>query len=380
MNSATKWPCAPIGLIAEVTLGKMVRNEATLTESIEQPYLHAANIRDGGILSTEHSRRTMWFSSEEVQTLSIYAGDVVVAEGGAVGKSAYVREDLKGYGFQNSILRIRPKKNVTDGRFIQYCLQSSFDKGEIARECSTVSIPHFPAEKVNRFRIPFPLFNIQQRIADYLDRETAEIDAVVSDLDRYVESMTSRMSLFVSNALNKDKHPAVPIFTFASISAGDNITAESIEESGDFPVYGGNGLRGFANLHNQQGDRVLIGRQGALCGNVHLAKGPFFASEHALVVAPHKKINLVWLEHALRDLNLRLLSQASAQPGISASEVSRQRVNLPPFEAQHAIAQRISNETERMNALIEESTKLRDLLLKRRSVLITEVVTGRKQV
>lgn len=229
-------------------------------------------------------------------------------------------------------------------------------------------------------RLPIPSAADQQRIADYLDRETAEIDAAVADLDRYVGLLEKRLAHFVSESLDKDSFPAVPVFTLAALSAGAGITAESIEDSGTYPVYGGNGLRGYTETFNQSVDRILIGRQGALCGNVHYAPGPLFASEHALVVNPRASFNLVWLEHALRDLNLRTLSQASAQPGISASEVSRQRVHLPPREKQDAIAQLISNEVKQTHQIIEESIKLRNLLLKRRSVLITEVVTGRKQV
>ncbi len=229
-------------------------------------------------------------------------------------------------------------------------------------------------------RLPLPPWETQQRIADYLDRETAEIDAAVADLDKYVELLEKRLAHFVSESLGKDRFPLVPVFTLASLSAGAGITAESIEDSGTYPVYGGNGLRGYTEVFNQSVDRILIGRQGALCGNVHYAPGPLFASEHALVVNPRVSLNLIWLEHALRDLNLRTLSQASAQPGISASEVSRQRVHLPPREEQDVIAQLISNEVKQTRQIIGESIKLRNLLLKRRSVLITEVVTGRKQV
>ena len=234
--------------------------------------------------------------------------------------------------------------------------------------------------RFSRLSLPFPPLETQRRIADYLDRETAEIDAAVADLDRYVELLEKRRLLIVDEILCKSKFPAAPIFTVASLKSGDSITSEYIQKSGEFPVYGGNGLRGYTNNYNQESDRILIGRQGALCGNIHLAKGPFFATEHALVVSPRDSINLVWFEHALRDLNLGNLSQASAQPGISAGEVVRQRVHLPPLSVQNEIATRISLEINQIDSIIADSTKLRDLLLKRRSVLITEVVTGRKQV
>lgn len=282
--------------------------------------------------------------------------------------------------FSTGFAIIRPNPSVCNPAFLRYATLSNEFIDSIVSHSNGVSYPTINATDVMRLRIPLPPLHEQQRIADYLDRETAEIDAAVAHLDKYVELLEKRLAHFVSQSLGKDRFPLVPVFTLASLSAGAGITAESIEDSGTYPVYGGNGLRGYTEVFNQSADRILIGRQGALCGNVHYAPGPLFASEHALVVDPRVSLNLIWFEHALRDLNLRTLSQASAQPGISASEVSRQRVHLPPREEQDAIAQLISNEVKQTRQIIGESLKLRNLLLKRRSVLITEVVTGRKQV
>src|SRR5699024_4939941 len=201
--STDAWDMVPLALVAQVTLGKMVQNSASELETVEQPYLHAANVRDFGVLDTDHSHRTMWFSPGEVDSLKVKSGDVVVVEGGAVGKSAYVKNDLPGYGFQNSILRVRAKKRVSDGRFIQYSLQSAYDSGEISRQCSSVSLAHFPAEKINRFRVPCPSLETQRRIADYLDRETSEIDAAVADLDRYVELLEKRRQVMIAQSVTR---------------------------------------------------------------------------------------------------------------------------------------------------------------------------------
>ncbi|KAA8719359.1 restriction endonuclease subunit S [Corynebacterium spheniscorum] len=265
-----------------------------------------------------------------------------------------------------------------DHRYVAYALTAS--KTNLQALANGTTFSEISTTAVENYAIPLPTLATQRRIADYLDREATEIDTAVADLDHYIKLLNQRCRHFVSKELRKDEFPAVPFFTIASITSGDGITQESIEDFGPYPVYGGNGLRGYTDSFNQSVDRILIGRQGALCGNIHHAHGPFFASEHALIVQPRRSINLVWLEHALRDLNLGRLSQASAQPGIGASEVSRQRITFPPRETQNVIAETICDELAKAHALIAESTKLRDLLLKRRSVLITEVVTGRKQV
>src|ERR1700676_4599527 len=103
----------------------------------------------------------------------------------------------------------------------------------------------------------------------------------------------------------------------ASLRSGDTITSDSISDSGDYPVYGGNGIRGFTSSATHRGDYVLIGRQGALCGNINYASGEFWASEHAVVVDTRGRFNVRWLGEVLRSMNLNQYSQSAAQPGLS---------------------------------------------------------------
>jgi type I restriction enzyme S subunit len=167
----------------------------------------------------------------------------------------------------------------------------------------------------------------------------------------------------------------------AQIGSGDAISADEISDEGDFAVYGGNGIRGFTSSFNQNEDRVLIGRQGALCGNVHLAKAPFWASEHALVLRPYvSDVDLRWLTYATRDLELGRLSTAAAQPGITASGVGREVLPFPMPIGQKRIADHLDAVTAGIQAMLAKVADLKSLLLERRAALITDVVTGKKAV
>ena len=145
-------------------------------------------------------------------------------------------------------------------------------------------------------------------------------------------------------------------------------------------MYGGNGVRGFTHRFNQTENRVLIGRQGALCGNVHIACAPFWASEHALVLTPHRKTDIRWLAYTLDDQGLGALSMSAAQPGITASGVGRQKIPLPPLDEQRRIADHLDAETAKIDAMIAKAGELRALLDERRSALITATVTGQHPV
>lgn len=78
------------------------------------------------------------------------------------------------------------------------------------------------------------------------------------------------------------------------MKSGDNITSLNIEETSQYPAYGGNGQRGYFSQYNVDGDKILIGRQGALAGNVHYVSGKFWATDHAIVTTPFKDINILY--------------------------------------------------------------------------------------
>jgi len=158
--------------------------------------------------------------------------------------------------------------------------------------------------------------------------------------------------------------------------AGETITAEDIEETGSFPVYGGNGLRGYTEAHTHSGTRLLIGRQGALCGNVHLVSGDFWASEHAIVAQSAADVDPRWLAHLLRVMNLGQYSQTSAQPGIGTSQINALAAPLPSSEEQRAIADYLDHETAQIDTLMVEQERLIEIQRERRDAVIDRGVFG----
>ncbi|WP_084580049.1 restriction endonuclease subunit S [Kutzneria sp. 744] len=150
------------------------------------------------------------------------------------------------------------------------------------------------------------------------------------------------------------------------MQAGEAITAESIEPVGTYPVYGGNGLRGYTQAKTHHGTRILIGRQGALCGNVHLVSGEFWASEHAIVARASDEVDPRWLAYLLRVMNLGQYSQTAAQPGIGTAQINALPVPVPPHSEQRAIADYLDRETARIDTLIEEQQRLVELVRERR--------------
>ena len=160
-----------------------------------------------------------------------------------------------------------------------------------------------------------------------------------------------------------------------ALQAGSAITSESIEPTGDYPVFGGNGIRGFTDSFTHDGEFPLIGRQGALCGCVSLASGQFWASEHAVVVRPAESVNSKWLADLLAAMSLNSYSQSAAQPGLAIDTIGVIRAPSPPPTEQRAIADFLDRETVRIDALVAKKERLIELLQEQRTALITRAVT-----
>jgi type I restriction enzyme S subunit len=161
----------------------------------------------------------------------------------------------------------------------------------------------------------------------------------------------------------------------ANLKSGEAITSDSIAPDGEYPVFGGNGLRGYTDAYTHEGLHVLIGRQGALCGNINYASGKFWASEHAVVATIRGDHHPRWLGELLRSMNLNQYSQAAAQPGLSVEFISNLEVVVPPQEVQRATADYLDAETARIDALIEAKEDLLAILAEKRRAVITQAVT-----
>lgn len=132
-----------------------------------------------------------------------------------------------------------------------------------------------------------------------------------------------------------------------TLQAGKNITAPEIKDEPDdsycYLCYGGNGVRGYVTQSNVSGRHVLIGRQGALCGNINMADGDFYATEHAVVVYQYADTDPDWAGYVLKALNLNQYATSVAQPGLAVGKIEKVWMPLPPVAEQKRIARTIEN-------------------------------------
>ena len=156
----------------------------------------------------------------------------------------------------------------------------------------------------------------------------------------------------------------VRIKSIFSMQAGKNVTSADINSEQNevfkYPCYGGNGLRGYVKGYNTEGVFPIVGRQGALCGNVNVASGQFWATEHAVVTDGYGITPYKWQYYFLIALNLNQYATATAQPGLAVSNVVEVPIPLPPLAEQHRIVAKI----EELLPKIEEYGQAQDALNK----------------
>ena len=122
------------------------------------------------------------------------------------------------------------------------------------------------------------------------------------------------------------------------LKSGKGIKSDLIFDKGLYPVIGGNGLRGYTDKSNFQGECGVIGRQGAYCGNVRYFEGESYMTEHAIIVVGNDYADTYYLTCLLSLMHLGNLSAQSAQPGISVQTLSKQIVNLPSILYQKKVS------------------------------------------
>ena len=156
--------------------------------------------------------------------------------------------------------------------------------------------------------------------------------------------------------------------------SGNTITSKDIHDDGLYPVYGGNGLRGYANTFTHDGNYILIGRQGALCGNINYVEGKNYISEHAIAVQTNE--NMQWLKYKLENWNLNRFSESSAQPGLSVEKLVRYKLVIPTRLEQNKIADIL----QLWDTAIAKQTALIEQLTLRKHGLIQQLLTGKKRL
>ena len=246
---------------------------------------------------------------------------------------------------------------------------------DYAMEKSAGSLsPRVKWAQLAEYEFDLPELEEQQKLANLLwamERTRKAYQDLLIQADELVKSQFVEM--FGDPILTEKDETLTALSDSCILKAGKFIKADDISDTrqdGQYPCFGGNGIRGYVSQFNQEGERPLIGRQGALCGNVQYATGRFYATEHAVVVTPKgNDINTLWLYYLLQHLKLERYATGAAQPGIAVNKLEQIRVSIPGIMAQTRFS-RFARETDKSKLAIRQAL---ESLEKSRSAIMTKV-------
>lgn len=217
--------------------------------------------------------------------------------------------------------------------------------------------PSINLSNIKDFKVPLPPLNIQKKIVVEIEQLEQKESKAREEIKKLKDNIASK---FATSSTNK--YEVKKLGEVCEMKAGDFVKVGDISDSfqdGLYPCYGANGLRGYTKTYTHEGMYSLVGRQGALCGNVHLVNGKFHATEHALVVIPKLKVDTIWLYHKLVIMNLNQYATGTAQPGLSVMNLTPIEVLLPPFFEQEKIVAEIEVLEHQISSLNMELEKLK---------------------
>ncbi len=371
------WEVKKLKYIGESLIGITYSPDDISDEENGILVLRSSNIQDGKLAFED----CVYVNKEIKEKHLTKEGDVLLcARNGSahlVGKSALIRKEHNNitWGAFMSIFR------SSIGEFAYQFFNSQIFKSQTGL-FSTSTINQLTTDTLNNLFVPVPPPKEQTDIANYLHKKTAQIDKLIANKERLIELLKEERTVIINKAVSGEgkNWERKKLKYVANLKSGDSITSDSIRPEGDYPVFGGNGLRGYTSKYTHEGGYVLIGRQGALCGNINYANGKFFASEHAVVVTPLDESVLIWLGELLRSMNLNQYSIASAQPGLSVERIQNLSIAVPSIQEQKQVATFIQSETQRIDNTISKIETEIDLMMEYKAALISEVVTGKQKV
>ena len=374
--------------------------ESDVIEESGIRYLTTGNV-GAGFYKEQGSGYISEKTFSELHCLNVYPGDLMISRlNEPIGRACIIPDTESRYVVAVDNVILRPNANYNK-KFIMYGMNADGYAEHANMIARGATMSRISRSQLGQFWLAFPNIEEQQAIADFLDKECAQIDSIAADLEKQIALLQQYKKSLITETVTKGLDKSVPmkdsgiewigkipehwnvtkIKYFCRMYSGENLTSADIEPYGDYPVYGGNGKRGFYSNFTNDGEHVLIGRQGALCGNVHLVSGKFWATDHAVVTYPTKEIINKYLYYLLQSMNLNQYSQSAAQPGLAVNVILALKACLPStLKEQKTIVDFLDDKCLQVDQIILQKENQFNILQQHKKSLIYEYVTGKKRV
>lgn len=271
---------------------------------------------------TGNSYQTNRYNGTYAPKYEVNSGDVLISWSASLG--VYIWEGETSVLNQHIFKVVFDKLPMNKNYFV-YQVEHILKKAQ--SEAHGATMKHLTKPVFDSLEFNLPSLDEQNRIAAILEKVTSLIALRKQQLAKLDELVKARFVEMFGEPVQNTKHfPTVKMGEACYLKAGITTSADEIHDYSDkysVPCYGGNGIRGYVKSHTYDGVFPIIGRQGALCGNVQLATGKFHATEHAVLVTPLKGQNSIWLYYLLKYFDLNRFQTGAAQPGLAVKTLNQ---------------------------------------------------------
>lgn len=358
--------------------GDWIESEHITNDGIR--LIQTGNIGIGRFLEKENKKFVFEQSFVKLRCKELRVGDLLICRLAEPAGRACVLPDI---GYDRIVTSVdvtifRPASHVANRSFLSSLFSTADWFRAVSDRSGGTTHKRIARGALGRIKIALPPIDIQNQIAEKL----TDADRLIVSLEQLIAKKRLIKQGAMQDLLSGRRRLAGfggewhdrRLGDLATLKSGDGITSARIDNSSPYPCFGGNGLRGYTPTYNHDGRYALIGRVGALCGNINIVDGRFFASEHAIVVYPRDGVDTDWLAYLLQHANLNKLSEASAQPVLTVSKLDKLEFNIPINKLeQKAIASCLSDMTANIDEIECRLQKARDIKIG----LMQKLLTGR---
>jgi type I restriction enzyme, S subunit len=378
----------------DILLGKMVQPSPATDADVDVEYFNSASVQWNGIEANPN--KAMWASPPEIRKLSVRSGDLLICEGGDVGRAA-IYKGGPGRIFQNSVHRARGYQD-SDIRYLKYLLTSLHDSGWLDILCNKATIAHFTVEKLESLEIPDVPTEEQRRVANFLDAETARIDRLVSLRNLQVSTLSQALRGQADRVTGPEWQRTALRRIVDRVQTGTTPT-EILQppNSGNIPWYTPAALGGILDLNDfDKGIRkedihavprfpaksILIVGIGESLGKVADLDHEATGNQQLTAIKTSASVDrrfIAWRLFAAYE-EIRAWAQYSRVRILNNDVLKSFTIPIPPFEQQIEVRKELDHRLAHFTEFRDAARRFSLLASERRQALITAAVTGKIDV
>lgn len=270
--------------------------------------------------------------------------DILMTRIGSIGVCTVIEQD-EPLAYYVSLALLRPDTMVFNSKYLKYAIESLHGRRELRKRTLVNAVPiKINKDDIGKITIPVPPLPVQQEIVRILDNFTE----LIAELTAELTARKKQYEYYRSQLLNFGKDIQFErLGNTCNMKSGKAIASTQISPEAttthSYQCFGGNGVRGFVMNASHHGDFPIIGRQGALCGNVNYATGDFYATEHAVVVESKGAYLQRFLYYLLTSMNLNQYKSQGAQPGLAVGNLENLIAPVPPLDVQKYLVNVLDN-------------------------------------